>query len=121
VITALFAAGVAIWLISRQVKSIPVLDQLILRTELTPVAAGMPTSQHFPGMETDDEVGPVSPQGIRKGDVGIAHTDLRPAGRGDFDGRIVDVQSPGGFIEKGTPIRVIEIGRYVIDVEESDA
>jgi len=120
VITALLAAGVAIWLISRQVKSIPVLDQLILRAELTPAAAGMPTSQHFPGMESDAEREPVSPHGIRRGDIGLAHTDLRPSGRGDFDGRIVDVQSPGGFIEKGTRIRVIEVGRYVIDVEEAD-
>jgi membrane-bound serine protease (ClpP class) len=120
VITALFAAGVAIWLISRQVKSIPVLDQLILRTELTPVAAGMPTSRHFPGMESDGDESAATVHGIRRGDVGVAHTDLRPAGRGDFDGRIVDVQSPGGFIEKGAPIRVTEVGRYVIDVEEAD-
>jgi membrane-bound serine protease (ClpP class) len=117
-ITALFAAGVAIWLISRQVKSIPVLDKLVLRTELTPTAAGMPTSQDFPGMEAGD--GPASRHGIRTGDLGVAFTDLRPAGRADFDGRIVDVQSPGGFIEQGTPIRVIDVGRYVIDVEEAD-
>lgn len=120
VITALFAAGVTIWLISRQVKSLPVLDQLILRAELTPTAAGMPSSQYFPGLESEESSEPTSPQGIRRGDVGTAYTDLRPAGRAEFDDRIVDVQSPGGFIEKGTPVRVIEVGRYVIDVEEAD-
>jgi hypothetical protein len=34
---------------------------------------------------------------------------------------MVDVQSPGLYIEKGSAIRVISVGRYVIEVEEADS
>ena len=57
---------------------------------------------------------------LQVGDRGVAETDLRPAGRGSFDGRMVDVQAPGQYIEKGSPIRVTSVGRYVIEVEEAD-
>lgn len=43
------------------------------------------------------------------GKKGIALTALRPAGKGDFDGVILDVMSGGMFIEKGNPIEVERI------------
>lgn len=39
---------------------------------------------------------------------GIAVTDLRPAGKADFEGRKLDVSVRQGFVMKGTRIRVIE-------------
>ena len=56
---------------------------------------------------------------IARGDVGVAETDLRPAGRASFDGRLVDVQSPGRYIERGSMVRVTGLDRYVIEVEEA--
>ena len=38
--------------------------------------------------------------------VGVAHTELRPSGIGDFDGARVNVVSDGEFIERGASIRV---------------
>ncbi|MGB2402398.1 MAG: NfeD family protein [Akkermansiaceae bacterium] len=37
---------------------------------------------------------------------GVATTDLRPAGKGDFDGRILDVTAVSGFITEGKEIIV---------------
>jgi len=55
---------------------------------------------------------------LRPGDQGVAETDLRPAGRAEFNGRLLDVKSSGGYIDKGTPIRIVSIGRFVTEVEE---
>jgi membrane-bound serine protease (ClpP class) len=38
------------------------------------------------------------------GKTGIALTDLRPVGKGEFSGRIVDVVSEEGYLPKGTEI-----------------
>ena len=54
------------------------------------------------------------------GDTGVASTDLRPAGRGEFGGKLFDVKSVGSFIDAGSPIRVVSAGRFVIEVEEAD-
>lgn len=40
---------------------------------------------------------------------GIAHTDLRPSGVGDFDGVRFDIISNGEYITKGTPIVIYEV------------
>ena len=45
------------------------------------------------------------------GKHGITTTTLRPAGKVELeDGRLLDVVSDGEFIEKGTPVRVVESG-----------
>ncbi|MFT5369873.1 MAG: membrane-bound serine protease (ClpP class) [Candidatus Latescibacterota bacterium] len=61
-----------------------------------------------------------SPYEDFRGATGIARTDLRPGGTGEFDGRRVSVATEGSFVEKDTPITVIGIeGAYVI-VRKSD-
>jgi membrane-bound ClpP family serine protease len=47
----------------------------------------------------------------------VAATDLRPSGRGQFTGRLVDVSSNGEWIERGSPIRIVSVGRFEIEVE----
>ena len=51
--------------------------------------------------------------------VGIALTQLRPAGTGDFDGVHLDVVTEGGFIEPGIGIRVIRVEGTRIIVREN--
>lgn len=52
---------------------------------------------------------------------GIALSQLRPAGKADFNGNRIDVVTEGGFISKGTRIKVIEVeGTRVIVREISD-
>jgi membrane-bound serine protease (ClpP class) len=122
-IIGLLLAGTAIWIIARHLKTWPLLDRLILKTEVGAPAlrAGGPSDSkpEMPGTLMH-AMGLAQAHGLAAGDLGTAYTSLRPAGRGEFDGRIVDVQSLGGYIERGTPIRILSVGRYVVDVEEAD-
>ena len=52
------------------------------------------------------------------GRKGAAHTALRPAGIGDFDGVRLNVVSDGEFIAKGKPIRVRKVAGNRIVVAE---
>jgi membrane-bound serine protease (ClpP class) len=47
----------------------------------------------------------VSP--VQIGDEGVAVTDLRPAGTAQIDGKLIDVYSEGGYVLKGTKIKVV--------------
>lgn len=47
---------------------------------------------------------------------GVAFSTLRPAGRAQIDGQLVDVVSEGAYIEPGTPIEVIEVARNKVVV-----
>ncbi|MHC4992278.1 MAG: NfeD family protein, partial [Planctomycetota bacterium] len=110
-LAGLFAAGIGVWLVSRQVHSLPLLNRLILSTEIS-------DRQGRPSLLEAMGAGPREP--LEAGTVGHAATDLRPAGRGDFGGKLWDVKSVGSFIAAGTPIRVVSAGRFVIEVEEAD-
>ena len=50
------------------------------------------------------------------GSEGVTHTDLRPAGIGEFDGVKLNVVSDGEFVAKDKPIRVqsVEGNRIVV-------
>lgn len=52
---------------------------------------------------------------------GIAITQLRPAGTGDFGGMRVDVVTEGEFIPKGTKIKISEVKGYRTVVIRSDS
>ena len=110
VFTSLFAAGAGIWLLARQVGNILLLNRLVLKTELqsglaASEAAGVLGAMQAPGHE------------VQVGDEGLAVTDLRPAGRARFGDRMLDVSSVGSFIDPGTPIRVVRVDKFVIEVE----
>lgn len=40
---------------------------------------------------------------------GIASTDLRPQGTGNFDGIELDIHSDGGYIDRGSRIRIVSV------------
>jgi membrane-bound serine protease (ClpP class) len=61
-----------------------------------------------------------SPYEDFKGATGIARTDLRPGGTGEFDGRRVSVATEGNFLEKDTAITVIGIEGTSVIVRKSD-
>ncbi len=43
------------------------------------------------------------------GSTGHATTDLRPAGKARLEGEVVDVVSEGPYIERGDPVRVVQV------------
>jgi membrane-bound serine protease (ClpP class) len=60
---------------------------------------------------------PASAGNVSVGHHGIAHTMLRPAGKADFAGHLLDVVTQGDFIDPGSRIRVVAIDglRVVVD------
>ncbi|MCR5823564.1 MAG: hypothetical protein K6G60_03940 [Lachnospiraceae bacterium] len=52
------------------------------------------------------------------GQKGIALTDLRPSGKGEFNGIKLDILSPGEFIKKGSALEISEIKNNSIVVRE---
>jgi membrane-bound serine protease (ClpP class) len=54
------------------------------------------------------------------GKVGWAKTNLRPAGIAEIDSTRVDVVSQGRFIEKGAPVKVVEIDGPRVVVIQTD-
>ena len=63
-------------------------------------------------------VGPKVQSETYIGRTGIALTQLRPAGTGNFDGEYLDVVTEGGFIGHGTGIKVIAVEGTRIVVRE---
>lgn len=81
--------------ISRQFESLPLFSHLTLKPP-----------------EADDASGE---HGFQIGDVGTAHTPLRPGGKGRFSERTVDVLADGDFVDRGTDIRIVRVtGNQVI-------
>ncbi len=52
------------------------------------------------------------------GKKGIADTDLRPTGVGNFDGVSIDVISEGKYIPKGTALEIIKVSGSKLIVKE---
>jgi membrane-bound serine protease (ClpP class) len=52
------------------------------------------------------------------GRTGVALSDLRPAGKADFDGRRLDVVTEGGYISRGATVVVTEVHGARIVVKE---
>jgi len=61
-----------------------------------------------------------SPYEDLNGATGVARTDLRPGGTGEFNGKRVSVATEGSFIEKNTPITVIAVEGSHVMVRKSD-
>ncbi|NLK36822.1 MAG: hypothetical protein GX299_01900 [Epulopiscium sp.] len=53
-----------------------------------------------------------------EGKEGVTITPLKPYGKGEFEGRQIDVFSKGEYIEKNKPIRIIEIRGKNVVVQE---
>jgi hypothetical protein len=90
-------------LISRRMDTMPLFSRLMLAPPDEPHPAEV-----IPGR---GETGPAV------GDVGVAHTPLRPGGKGRFGERAVDVMAMGDFLDRGTPIRVVRVTGNQVFVE----
>lgn len=108
VILATFTAGVVMWLISRNLTEIPIFNKLAL-SGASGIGAESKTTSIFNAMKADDS--------LHAGQTGIATTPLRPSGQAEIGDRIIDVVAEFGFIESGTPIRIVAVEsfRTVVD------
>ncbi|MCP4170327.1 MAG: hypothetical protein GY758_06090 [Fuerstiella sp.] len=99
--------------LNRFLPAIPVLNRLIL----TP-----------PGYATVDENAPhLAPSvyenrhssgPVTAGDIGLAESTLRPAGKASFGENFMDVISDGGYIDHGTQVEVVRVAGNRIIVRE---
>ncbi len=54
---------------------------------------------------------------VRVGEVGVARTILRPAGKAEFGAALVDVVTDGEFVDRGAKVRVtlVEGDRVLVE------
>lgn len=93
-------------LMMRYLPSAPLFRRLVLQKEL----AGGAGLDH-------GETGALGGKRPMVGMSGVAVTDLRPAGKAEIDGRRLNVTCDG-FIEAGTPVRVVDQSDFRILVEK---
>ncbi len=115
-VMGLFVAGVAMWLISRHIYSVPMLEKMILKAELSSSEDASQSTGMLAAMGSA-----ATGMGVSIGDEGVSITDIRPAGRGEFHGKIIEVQVSAGYIERGTRVRVTKITPFAVEVEAVDA
>ncbi len=108
VLTAIFAASIGMYFISRYTHRIPIANKLMIA----------PTTTRQSDETLLGAMGPSPAQGlVRVGDIGTATTTLRPSGTAMFDDRLVDVVSEFGFVDAGQRVRVASVSRYRVGVE----
>jgi len=106
---ALVTTGIGMFLISKHFGSLPLLSRLVLSDN--PDEEGR--DDLFAAMERDE------PE-IEPGAIGTALTPLRPSGRVELDGRIIDVVAEVGYISEGTLVVVTSATGFRIVVESAD-
>lgn len=83
----------------------------------------LPTLPMYHSLAVDREMRPgTSIEGMernmqRVGQVGKTVTQLRPAGRAEFDGEVLEVSSSSGFVDEGSEVRIISVDGMRILVE----
>ena len=101
----LTGAVILILLMMKYLPNLPLFNRLVMQKELAS------------GVGDDHGV-----EGGRKGLRGVTITALRPAGKGEFDGEVLDITAANGFIESGQPVEVVsEDGlRVLVELVHSD-
>lgn len=107
VLLSTVSAVVGMYFIGKHFGSLPIISRMVL---------GDPdeSDELILAMDTSGGVG-VSP-----GETGRTVTPLRPAGRAMIGDRMIDVVADMGYIESGTPVRVVEANAFRITVARSD-
>jgi membrane-bound serine protease (ClpP class) len=105
-------SAIAAVFISRHFGALPVFSRLMLAP---------PDSPTEPASAAGGGGNAGSGQTVRLGDVGIAHSPLRPGGRARFGDRYVDVLTDGDFIVRGSRVRVVRIQGSQVVVAEVEA
>ena len=98
----------AFYFLSQYLGEVPLFQRLVLKT----AGPRDPTGQEVSGNEV------LGGGRIAPGMTGQVTTGLRPSGRAQIAGRLVDVVSRGEWIEVGRAVRVLEVQGNRIVVEE---
>ncbi len=109
-LTVLLATTTAIagmWFISRRFGTLPLFRHMVLKDPET-------SGELLLAMGESDALA------ARVGEEGVTLTALRPVGRVELDGRIVDATAEGGYIDADRPVRVVEVTAFGILVAKQE-
>jgi membrane-bound serine protease (ClpP class) len=81
----------------RFLPSMPLLSRIVHSGDLAAAHSGQISESRTPGLS-----GMV-------GEQGVALSALRPAGRAEFGGKLLDVVTEGDFIPKGAAVEVVAV------------
>ena len=93
--------------ISRRLGSLPFLNRLVLAS---PDRELGDDNKHGETLTVAQELN------LSVGDVGLAESVLRPAGRARFGDRSVNVVSDGSYIDVGESVKIVRISGNIIKV-----
>jgi membrane-bound serine protease (ClpP class) len=111
-VSCLVLVGAAV-VIGRKFGSLPIFSHLML----PPPEPGNPRGKKG---QIEGRVEPFAPPPVTVGELGIAHSPLRPAGKARFGDRLVDVLTDGDFLVRGTRVRVLRIVGNQVFVEQAE-
>ncbi|MBS0197519.1 MAG: hypothetical protein JSR77_12245 [Planctomycetes bacterium] len=100
-------AGVGVWLVAKHFGSIPLLGKLVLKSP------GSDDDNGFLEAMDPDASGSL----VKPGQVGVALTPMRPAGRIQVGDHVLDACAELGFIQSGHKVRVVSVTPMRIGVE----
>lgn len=106
-LAATLTSGIAIYFIAKHLGSVPLLNRFVLRD------AG--TDEESAEWAATNLAEPDAPAKV--GDTATAVTDLRPGGKIDVLGQVVDATAESGWIERGTRVKVVSVSGFRIGVE----
>ena len=108
-----------LYYLTKHFGNLPFFNRLILKSS-TLEAGGASTPITAPNIHVSgDEV--IGEGRIKVGAVGQTIAELRPSGRAEIDGQIIDVISQGEWIDTGQRVRVIEVqgNRIVVEADQA--
>lgn len=106
-LVATATAILGVWLIFRNLKSVPVLNRFVLRD-------AMDDAEDLAVMMGHGDDSPP----VKVGEVGTAQTVLRPSGRAFFGDQLIDVVADFGYIPAGAKVRVVSATTSRVGVEQ---
>jgi membrane-bound serine protease (ClpP class) len=101
----LFGSAILMIVMMRYLPNVPLFNKMVMSGEL-------------PKGDASGEDGPSGGTGEHVGLRGVTTTALRPAGKGEFNGRVLDITAANGFIEIEKPVVVVDEDGLRILVEE---
>ena len=110
VMLAMVGAAVAMFFLLRYLPKTPGMRWMVL-SEAVAGGASLEGSAEVEGGEK------ASVTGSLVGSSGEAITDLRPAGKGRFGGKLLDISADGEFIDKGSALKVVRHEGSLVVVE----
>ncbi len=111
-LVAVLFSGIGFFYITKYFGHLPLVDRIVLTHR---PGTGGAIARELP-VGGDEVIGFGK---IVVGNSGRALSQLRPSGRAEIDGQVVDVVTPGVWIEPGAPIKVVEVAGNRIVVERT--